>query len=838
MDTVSLIIDDVEVKAREGSTVLEAAQEAGIYIPSLCSHPDLPPSQEVKPVEVVYRKDQDIQSTSTREYEGCRLCVVEIEGTSELPTACTTPVSEGMVVHTNTPAAQELRRRNLSIILGDHPHTCLNCAQREGCAREPCSMKIDYELRCCPLLGRCEFQKIADYIGIGLETPRYNFADLPVIQDEPLFKRNYNLCIGCTRCVRACKELRGVGALGFVWQDNKAIVGNIAPTLKESECRFCTACVEVCPTGALTDLETRWTGEALVRCKENCPVHIDIPRYIRHIAEENFPAALAVIREKVPFPMTLGYVCAHPCETECRRRDVSEPIAICSLKRFAAEQDGAVENKVAPATNKRVAIVGSGPAGLTAAYYLAKRGHSVTVFEALSEAGGMMRVGIPEYRVPRKVVETEIDNIRKMGVEIKLNTCIGNDLSVEDLSKDYDAIFLASGAHLTRPLNIDGVALEGVFQGVYLLRDRSLDQIPADLFKDKRVIVIGGGNVAIDAARTAARLGASAVELACLESRDEMPAHSWEIEFAIEEGTNLNCSWGPKAVIGKDGRVAGVEFIRCTSVFDENRKFNPSYDESEKMSMEGDAVIIAIGQASDTSFLGEESKIELTRGGTIKVDDTTMRAGNNVVFAGGDVTSGPASVIKAIAAGRKAAIAIDQHLGGEGDIEEVLVEAIEPGPNIGREEGFALKGRTAMPCLGMPKRIEGFADVELGFSKEMAIEEAKRCLQCDLRLQISPPPLPPETRAIQDFTTKNINAVPEKEGVIQLFNEEKSVIYIAGTTNLRDALQEFVDNDEVYYFFFEESDMYTSKQDELTQQYMQEHGAMPKLNDSMLDDLF
>lgn len=838
MDTVSLTIDGVEVKVKEGATVLEAAQEAGIYVPSLCSHPDLPSSQEVKPVDAVYRGSQKIESTSTREYEGCRLCVVEIEGQSELPTSCTTPVQEGMVVHTDTPAVQELRRRNLSIILGDHPHTCLNCAQREGCAREPCSMKIDYNLRCCPLLGRCELQKIADYTGIGLETPRYNFADLPVIIDEPLFRRNYNLCIGCTRCVRVCKEVRGVGALGFVWQDNKAIVGNIAPTLKESECRFCTACVEVCPTGALTDLETRWTGEALVRCKENCPVHIDIPRYIRCIAEDNFAEALGVIREKVPFPLTLGYVCAHPCETECRRKEVNEPIAICSLKRFASEQGGEWEIKVAPPTNKRVAIVGSGPSGLTAAYYLAKQGHSVTVFEALPEAGGMMRVGIPEYRVPTKIVEKEIDDIRKLGVDIKLNTRLGTDITLDDMKKDYEAIFLATGAHLTRPLNIEGIDLDGVYQGVYLLRDRALGNIPPDLFNNKQVLVIGGGNVAIDAARTALRLGSKSVELACLESRDEMPAHTWEIQYAIEEGAKLNCSWGPKKILGKDGQVSGVEFMRCTSVFDEDRRFNPCYNESESMSLEADAVIIAIGQASDTSFLTEGSKIELNRGGTIKVDETTLRAASNGLFAGGDVATGPASVIKAIASGRKAAAAIDQYLGGEGNIDELLVEAIDPSPWIGREEGFAGKARTEMPCLELPERMQGFLNVELGFNKEMAIEEAKRCLQCDLRLYLSAPPLPPERRSIQEFTPDNINTVPETEGVVQLYDEEKKVIYISGTTNLRDSLQEFADNDEVRYFFFEESDMYTSKQDELTQQYMQEYGSMPKLNDSMLDDLF
>ena len=839
MDLVSLTIDEVEVKARKGSTVLEAAQEAGIYIPSLCSHPDLPSSREVKPVEVIYRKDQAIKSTSTKEYEGCQLCVVEIEGMPEFPTACTTPVSEGMIVHTNTSQVQELRRRNLSLILGDHPHTCLTCDQREGCAREPCSMKIDYNLRCCPLLGRCELQKVTDYIGVGLETPRYNFADLPVVEDEPLFKRNYNLCIGCTRCVRVCQEVRGVGALGFVWQDGKAIVGTLAPSLKDSACRFCGACVEVCPTGALTDLETKWTGEALVRCKDTCPAGIDVPRYVRLTTEEKFTEALAVVREKVPFPSVLGYVCSHPCESECRRGKVNEPIAICSLKRFIAEQDGSWETKVASPTHKRVAIVGSGPAGLTAAYYLAKLGHSITVFEALPEPGGMMRVGIPDYRVPKEVVKKEIEEILKIGIEIKLNTRIGSDLTFEELRQNHDAIFLATGAHLTRSLNIEGIDTDDVYQGVYLLHDRALGKIPDNLFEGKRVVVIGGGNVAIDAARTALRLKAKEVQLHCLESSNEMPAHPWEIQYAAEEGAILNCSWGPKRICGEDKGVTGVEFICCTAVFDEQGRFNPSYDETVCTSTEADAVIVAIGQASDTSYLGENSKVELNRGGTIKVDQTTLETNVKGVFSGGDVMSGPASVIEAIAAGRKAAVSIDKYLGGEGEIDETLIETEKPSPWLGREEGFAEKARIQMPCLEVKERLKSFADIELGFDKEMAIEEAKRCLRCDLRLQILPPTLPPETGMLLEFSSENASAAPETEGVIQLFDEEKKILYIAGTMNLRDALEELLSSDEpgmskAHYFQYEENDMYSKRESELIQQFMQEHGGLPELNEDML----
>jgi NADPH-dependent glutamate synthase beta subunit-like oxidoreductase len=460
---------------------------------------------------------------------------------------------------------------------------------------------------------------ISDHIGISLETARYNFADLPDIRDEPLFERNYNLCINCTRCIRVCKDVRGVGALGFVWQDDKAVVGTVGPTLKDSGCKFCGACVEVCPTGTLTDLKPVGADrEANVRCTYTCPAGVDVPRYIRLIAEGKLGEALAVVKEKVPLPSVLGYVCAHPCEEECKRGELNDPIAICNLKRFAADQGiehGKKEPDAASSTGKKVAIVGSGPAGLTAAYYIAKLGHAVTIFEALSEPGGMMRVGIPEYRLPREILQRDIDELLKIGIEIKLNTPVGNGLGLDALKQQgYDALFLATGAHLTRSLNIEGVDSNGVFQGVYFLRDSAQGKLAADFFKGQKVVVVGGGNVAIDAARTALRLGAESLQLACLESRDEMPAHEWEIQYALDEGAELNCCWGPKRIIAGNGKVSGVEFIQCTAVFDEHGRFNPLYNESVDLSLDADAVIIAIGQAPDTSYLGKDSGINLTSG--------------------------------------------------------------------------------------------------------------------------------------------------------------------------------------------------------------------------------
>jgi NADPH-dependent glutamate synthase beta subunit-like oxidoreductase len=521
---------------------------------------------------------------------------------------------------------------------------------------------------------------------------------------------------------------------------------------------------------------------------------------------------------------------------------LNEPIAICGLKRFAAEKSeetSQMELKIAPSTGKGVAIIGSGPAGLTAAYYLAKLGHSVTVFESLSEPGGMMRVGIPAYRLPREVLQRDIEELLKAGIELKLNTTIGPGLEIDDLKRQgYNAIFLATGAHLSRSLNIEGEDYNNVFQGVYLLRDSSLGKLPQNLFKEKKVVIIGGGNVAIDAARTALRLGAESVQLACLESREEVPAHEWEIQYAVEEGTILNCSWGPKRILGEGGKVSGVEFICCTTVFDERGRFNPSFNEAIEMSLEADVVIIAIGQAPDMSYLEEKSEVQLA-GGNIRVDETTLNTSDNGIFAGGDVVSGAASVIEAVAAGRKAAISIDKYLGGDGNIEETLVETEKPSPWLGREEDFADRLRVQMPCLSLAQRLGSFADVELGFDKEMAIEEAKRCLQCDLRFQILEAALPPEKGAILEFNPENVSTISEKEGVIQLFDEDKKIIYIAGTMNLHEALEELVNSDELgmekaRYFLYEENDMYTKKESELIQQFMQEHGDLPELNEELL----
>lgn len=839
MKTVKLHIDDVEIEAVEGTYILEAARQNDIYIPSLCYHPDLSPSRKLKAIEVVYRGNQKIIGDEPgKEFEGCNLCLVEVEGQQELVPACDTLVAEGVKVFTSTRRVLEARREKLMRILAKHPYACLICAQKEGCTREPCPTNVPIAERCCPKFGSCELQKVAEYIGIREDTPRYVPANLPIIKDEPLFVRDTNLCVGCTRCVRACQELRGVKALGFVYKNGEAIVGTTALNLKDSACRFCGACVEVCPTGALMDKEPI-VGErevVLVPCKHGCPAGIDVPRYVHLISEKRYAEAAAIIRERVPLPSVLAHACARPCENACRSGEVNDPIAICALKRFVMEkdrQDWKSKLKVAPPSGKQVAIIGSGPAGLTAAYYLTLLGHSVTILEAMLEPGGMMRYGIQEYRLPHKILEKDLRQIVELGVEIKTGVTVGGDPSIKQLKENYDVILVATGLPLSRKLKVEGADLEGVYGGLDFLRDVRMGK---KVRIGEKVLVLGGGNVAMDVALTALRLGAQQVQIACLESWNEMPAFPWERQQAVEEGITINNSWGLKKILGKNGKVVGAELIQCVSVFDKEGKFNPRFDESKTKTIEADTFIFAIGQASDRSWLAANS-LQTSELGTIRVDNFTMETNIPGVFACGDIVKGPTSIVEAIASGKQAAIAIDKYLGGLGNIEMELVPPEKPNHWLGREEGFAYKQRVEMPMLPVEKRRGNFTEVELGFSEEQAVEEAKRCLRCDLRLQIAQPALPPEKWL--KFEAETIKGVPETEGVYQLLDENKTIIYIKGTINLRRELEEqLAINPKAKYFTYEEAKMFTMRESELLQQFLKKHGKLPEQNIGLEEDLY
>ena len=840
METISIIINGTKVEAEKGTTILEASQNAGIYIPSLCAHPDLPPLVGLKPNEEIFQGDSKFKNTDSQEHQGCKLCVVKIEETEGLATSCSTIVEEGMIISTDSPEIQILRREKLMNILSKHPHACLMCAQREGCPREPCSPNVPVEERCCPILGRCELQKVAEYIGIREDTPRYRPQGRAIIEDEPLFIRNYELCIGCTRCVRVCRDVRGVEALGFVYSNGETIVGSLAPSLKESGCKFCGSCVEVCPTGALTDKDIFWAEreKLLVPCRDTCPLGIDVPRYVRLISEKKYAEAAAVVREKTPFPSVLGRVCFHDCEIECRRSQINESIAICALKRFAMDNDSEfwkTKIKISPSTGKNVAVVGSGPTGLTAAYYLRRLGHSVTVFEANSYVGGMLRVGIPEYRLPRTILQKDLDHIMSLGIEIQTEKVVGEHLSLDDLEKQgFSATFLAIGAQNTKKLDLEGSNLPNILWGLDFLKRVNLGE---EVKITDNVIVIGGGNVAIDVALTARRLGAKDVQLTCLECREEMPAHEWEIQKAIDEGITINCSWGPKIIIGTDGKVSELEIIHCDSVFDDNNIFNPIFDEKNTKSIKTDIIIMAIGQIPDLSLLGSESKINISKSGLIQAKEGTLETNVSGIFAGGEVINSPSSVVDAIEMGRRAASSIDKYLGGNGEIEDVLIESDVPNPDLGRDEAFYDKQRIQMPLLTLEDRQSSFNEIELGFSEALALEEANRCLRCDLRFEISPVVLPPQKWL--ELNNENIQNVPNTEGAIQVLNENQEIIFIQGTANLRLALEEQLStNSKACYFNYDEDPMYTKRESELLQQFIQEFGRFPEGNEDLDDDLF
>ncbi len=840
---LTLKIDGQTIECSEGKTILEAADSAGIYIPRLCYHADLPAARETTWADYIFQGDKKIVGEKPGEKAGedahCSLCLVEINGNPEPVKSCITPVEDGMIVKTDTDKVIQNRQQALAGILADHPHACLTCAQKEGCSRTDCSTNVPENERCCKLLGHCHFEKVCDYIGIPGDTSKYIPKHLPVIKDDPLFDRDYNLCIGCLRCVRVCRDVRGVNAIGAVWKNGRSWVGTInGPGLKEAECRFCGACVEICPTGALTDKEgiLAIKKDAPLPCVGNCPAGIDIPRYIKLIALGRYRDALNLIRFYVPFPGILGYVCFHPCEDVCRRKEIDQPVSICALKRFVADEvsiDDIQLPEKQPDTGKKIAVIGAGPTGLTAAYYLSIMGHQVELFDSTGKPGGMLSQGIPDYRLPEDAVERELESLNKLSIDFHLNSPISDNFGIPELkSQGFNAILVATGISESISLPVENSNLDGITLGLEFLKSAKLPYKPK---LDGNVVVIGGGNVAVDAAMTAVRLGAKTVQLVCLESRDEMPAHDWEIRQAEEESIKINPSWGPKCFTGQKGKVAGVDLKRCTRVFDEHGRFSPEYNDEEMHHIQADHVIITIGQEIDSELLHHIVSLTGITGNILKVDEN-YALGIGDVFAAGDVIRGPSSVVEAIADGRKAADAIDKHLGGSG-IDEIIYKFEElDGPKIDYTAESFVKSRHTAKISKPEKRKLGFGLIEETFKEEAATAEARRCLQCHLRQMITPDILPPEKWL--PLKKETVDSITETEGVFQLLNSEKKVIQITGTANIKKDLSECLENPgDVVYFIYEEDPMYTKRESELIQQYLQEHGELPS-GGELNDDLF
>ncbi len=465
-------------------------------------------------------------------------------------------------------------------------------------------------------------------------------------------------------------------------------------------------------------------------CQEACPLYQDIRGYLSCIAQGQFDKALEIIGETNPLPCICATICAHPCEDRCRRSQVDQPLSIRALKRFAVEH-GYIPTP-SPAAVKRgqkVAIIGSGPAGLTAAHDLARGGYEVTVFEREAEPGGILQTAIPWYRLPRDVIQRDIEKIEALGVEIRTNTELGKDFTLDDLEgQGYEAILLSLGLPLSRGLPIPGMDLDGVLLALPFLRDVKLNRFRFE--PGKAVIVVGGGNVAIDVARCAIRSGAEKVRLVCLEARHEMPASPWEIEEALEEGCEINCSKGPKSVLSRDGRIVALELMDVRAVFDAEGRFNPTYYEDRISTIEGDTVIFAIGQASDLSFL-KDSGVELDARGRLVLDPATQATSRKGVFACGEVISGPGVAVQAMASGRRAAQSIAKYLKGEPWVAPsapLTTVAAELVPST--IEKIIRRERVEVSILDPEQRIQTFDYIEFGYDESDAIREAMRCLSC------------------------------------------------------------------------------------------------------------
>ncbi|HZK09636.1 MAG TPA: FAD-dependent oxidoreductase [Clostridia bacterium] len=571
----------------------------------------------------------------------------------------------------------------------------------------------------------------------------------------------------CNCCGCGCLALRNAN----MFRNPDFSRSNYVAKVDSEKCVACGECVEHCPVNALKlgqkipatvalaevdkhedrpgntkwgidkwNIDYRENREVVMDsgtspCKSFCPAHIGVQGYIQLASEGKYGEALELIKQENPFPAVCGHICPRYCEDACTRNSIDDSVAIDDIKRFIAEQDMNSEHRYVPKkkhdySDKKVAVVGAGPAGLSCAYYLAIDNYDVTVFEKEEALGGMLTWGIPSFRLEKEVINSEIDVLKELGVKFQTGVEIGKDLSLDDLrQQDYKAFYLAIGAQGGRKLGIEGEDAQGVYSGVDFLRKVNLTE---ERLLSGNTVVIGGGNVAIDVARTAVRSGSKQVQMVCLESPEEMPALPEEILEAQEEGIEVLNGWGPKRILTKDGKVTGIEFKRCTRVFDENQRFSPLYNEEETYFLEADNILVSVGQSIVWGDLLKGSKAEVNPNQTLPADGTTFQTAQEDIFVGGDAHTGPKFAIDAIAQGKEGAISIHRFVqhGQSLVLGRLRRNYLALDTETVDYQGFDLKPRQEAEKVDGSVSRTSFRDLSKSFTPEQIQQEADRCLSC------------------------------------------------------------------------------------------------------------
>jgi NADPH-dependent glutamate synthase beta subunit-like oxidoreductase len=576
-----------------------------------------------------------------------------------------------------------------------------------------------------------------------------------------------NRCIGCKTCIVACRNYHDLvdpalampNQMPYYLRVESCWFGAYPEVASDAwvvPCQHCPdpKCLDSCPERAITKdpqtgivqidpklcngcgaIEGLYGDEKkkCAPCVATCPAHMNVEGYVLLAANGKYAEALELMKEDNPLPAICGRVCHHPCEAECKRKDIDDPVAINFVKRFVSHRDLKAETrlvpKVKPARAEKVAIVGSGPAGLSCAYYLAREGYEVTIFEKAPVAGGMLTLGIPAYRLPRDVVEAEIQVIRDMGVKIKTRVDVGKDVTIPKLRKQgFKAFFLGVGTQKCKTLDVKGENLKGVWAALDFLRKVNLGE---KVVLGTKVAVVGGGNAALDAVRSARRLGASEAYIVYRRGLEEMPARPEELEELQQERIPIHTLTQPVRLIGAKGKVTAMECIKMKlGQPDKSGRKRPVPVRGSEFTLDVDAVIVALGQESDWACLGAGCACELTEWNSMQVDPVTLRTSRPDIFAGGDAVRGTASVIEAIADGKQAAISIDRFLKGEA-LAAGRAKAWDPVTEVQKQKYDPAK-RAKMPRLSAKARLTGFAEVQQGLSEAAAVQEAKRCLGCGM----------------------------------------------------------------------------------------------------------